>query len=124
MGEVRDWLIRLGLAEYADTFERERFDLETIRTLSDADLRELGIPMGHRNKLKAAIAVLISLATDSPSSASVASLKGAVSAAQRRQLTVMFCDLVGSTELSTKLDPEALRDLMQAYQRTCREVIE
>ena len=61
MSEIRDWLNGLGLAEYADAFERERIDLNAVQTLSDADLRELGLPMGPRNRLKAAISALVIL---------------------------------------------------------------
>src|ERR1700739_489253 len=108
MSEVRDWLNGLGLAEYADAFERERIDLAAIRTLSDTDLRELGLPMGPRSKLKADVAAFKSAETTPiPESAQAD--------AERRQLTVMFCDLVGSTTLATQLDPEQLRDVMRVY---------
>ena len=62
MGEIRDWLKGLDLEAYADAFERERMDLGIVHTLTDADLRELGLPMGPRNKLKAVIAALNSRA--------------------------------------------------------------
>jgi class 3 adenylate cyclase/ABC-type transport system involved in cytochrome c biogenesis ATPase subunit len=117
MSEVRDWLNGLGLAEYADAFERERIDLAAIRTLSDADLRELGLPMGPRSKLKAAVAAFKwAETTPIPESAQAD--------AERRQLTVMFCDLVGSTTLATQLDPEQLRDVMRVYQQTAGEIAE
>jgi len=124
VSEVRDWLNGLGLVEYADAFERERIDLAAVRTLSDADLRELGLPMGPRSKLKAAVAAL--KAAETPPSARTASspLEGGRPDAERRQLTVMFCDLVGSTALSHSLDPEPLRELLRSYQQTCGRVIE
>ena len=123
MSEVRDWLNGLGLVEYAGAFERERIDLAALRNLTDADLRELGLPMGPRTKLKAAVLALKAAETTLAARAVSSSPEGARADAERRQLTVMFCDLVGSTELATKFDPEQLRDLMQAYQRACRDVI-
>jgi len=123
MSEVRDWLNGLGLAEYADAFERERIDLAAVRTLSDADLRELGLPMGPRSKLKAAVAA--QKAVEGPASARGVDLapEGAQTDAERRQLTVMFCDLVGSTELTQRLDPEEYHELVRAYQSACGKVI-
>ena len=124
MSEVRNWLNGLGLAEYADAFERERIDLAAVHTLSDADLRELGMPMGPRKKVKAAVAALKAAEKKRSARGVDSSPDRTRGEAERRQLTVMFCDLVGSTELATRLDPEQLRDVMQAYQRACREVIE
>jgi len=123
MSEIRDWLNGLGLAEYADAFERERIDIAAVHTLSDMDLRELGLPMGPRNKLKAALAAL-KTAEDTVTAPAVGTApeRGRLDA-ERRQLTVMFCDLVSSTQLATKLDPEELRDLMRAYQRPRGDVI-
>jgi class 3 adenylate cyclase len=123
MSEVREWLNGLGLGEYAHAFERERIDLAAVCTLSDADLRELGLPMGPRNKLKAAIPALNAADRRAAARAPKSFQPAIPQDAERRQLTVMFCDLVGSTELATKLDPEQLRDLMQAYQRACGEAI-
>ena len=119
MSAIREWLRSWGLSEYADVFERERIDLAAASGLSDADLRELGLPMGPRHKLRAAIDALraqsTSPVTEQPTLAP--------SSAERRQLTVMFCDLVDSTRLSRQLDPEQLRELMQLYQAACSAVI-
>ena len=123
MSEVRDWLNGLGLVEYADAFERERIDLAAVRTLSDADLRELGLPMGPRSKLKAAVAALTAPEA-TPTARASSPPEGVRADAERRQLTVMFCDLVGSTALSHSLDPEPLRELLRSYQQTCGRVIE
>jgi class 3 adenylate cyclase/predicted ATPase len=106
VNSIRGWLQALGLEEYAALFERERIDLETVRHLSDADLRELGLPLGPRVKLRMAI--------EPPPSGP---------RAERRRITVMFCDLVGSTALAEHLDPEELRELMRAYQDACREAV-
>lgn len=120
------WLQGLGLERYAQVFAENGVDLKSLPLLSDGDLEKLGVLLGHRRTLLNAIAeAKESQATTSTAQARESPpVQESVSAeAERRQLTVMFCDLAGSTELSTKLDPEQLRDLMQAYQRTCGEVI-
>jgi predicted ATPase/class 3 adenylate cyclase len=119
---IRDWLQAQGLAEYAAAFERERIDLAALRELSDAEFKELGLPIGVRVKLKAAIQALTeSAAQEPPATAPTPAAHAAPRGgrAERRQLTVMFCDLVGSTSLAESLDPEELRDLMRAYQEAC-----
>ena len=85
MDEIRDWLRSLDLEAYADAFERERMDLGTVHTLSDADLRELGLPMGPRNKLKAAIAALGSRDGISTGISRTAQPRAATSSAERRR---------------------------------------
>jgi class 3 adenylate cyclase/tetratricopeptide (TPR) repeat protein len=123
MQTVGQWLEQLGLPQYTAVFARNDVDLEALRFLSESDLEKLGVSLGHRKKLLNAIAQLDM--SPPPASAATASAlpQPPRNEAERRQLTVMFCDLVGSTELATRLDPEHLRDLMQAYQRTCGEVI-
>src|SRR5438132_4751421 len=101
--DVRKWLEAGGFGEFADRFESNQIDGDALAALTDGHLREMGIPLGPRIKLLAAIA---QLSARSPESAS---------AAERRRLTVMFVDLVGSTALSTRLDPEDLRKVMRAY---------
>jgi class 3 adenylate cyclase/tetratricopeptide (TPR) repeat protein len=128
MQTVRQWLEQIGLPQYAEVFERNQIDLALANDLTDQDLRELGVqPLGHRKLLLRAIAELngakLTAATTQAIQDQPPPEQSLRVEAQRRQLTVMFCDLVGSTELATKLDPEPLRDLMQAYQRTCGEVI-
>jgi len=120
MSAIREWLRSLGLSEYADVFDRERIDLAAVCGLSDTDLRDLGLPIGTRSKLRIAIDALRT------QGAIPASDRATVppSSAERRQLTVMFCDLVDSTRLSHQLDPEQLRELMQRYQTTCGTVIQ
>jgi len=116
MSDIREWLDGLGLGEYAEAFEAERITPEALPHLNEANLKELGLPMGPRAQVLHAIAALVDSGEVATESAPLE--------AERRQITVMFCDLVGSTELSQKLDPEALRELMRAYQQACGAVIE
>ena len=114
MSDIRAWLDGLGFGEYAEAFEVERIQLGQIARLAESDLKELGLPMGPR---KAILEAAQQLAVgDSPAPAPQRE-------AERRQITVMFCDLVGSTALSEALDPEELSALMQAYRKACSKVI-
>ena len=115
MNSIREWLQAFGLEEYVELFERERIDLATVRHLSDKDLRELGLPLGPRVRLRMAVETLTPAPVIEPPSPTPR--------AERRILTVMFCDLVGSTTLAERLDPEELRDLMRAYQGVCSEAV-
>jgi len=121
-------LHELGLERYSAIFAENDVDLEALLLLSERELQELGITLGHRKKLLKAIGELNggekTAATVQLTSASPIPREFVSAEAERRQLTVMFCDLVGSTALAERLDPEELRDLMQSYQRTCRAVIE
>ena len=101
---VRTWLEAGGFGQYADLFESRQIDVSALPLLTDAHLRELGVPLGPRVKLLAAITKL------------TASTPASQAAAERRRLTVMFADLVGSTTLSGGLDPEDLRQLIRSYQ--------
>jgi class 3 adenylate cyclase/tetratricopeptide (TPR) repeat protein/energy-coupling factor transporter ATP-binding protein EcfA2 len=127
MDSLSAWLQMLGLERYAAVFAENEVDLDTLRVLSEADLEQLGLPFGPRKRLVKALADLASKPAAtlvSPSRANqLPSAPDSSTEAERRHLTVMFCDLVGSTALAQKLDPEELRDLMQAYQRACGEVI-
>src|SRR5580692_2988881 len=109
---LKEWLQGLGLEKYADAFAREEIELEVIAELTDTDLQSLGIPMGPRKQILRAIDQLKQAST----SAAAPPLPRNVDEPERRQLTVMFCDLVGSTALSRRLDPEDMRDLIRAYQ--------
>ena len=113
MPQIDAWLARLGLTKYAETFAAHEVDFEALRHLSDDDLKKLGLPLGPRRKILAALAETREEAIP----ARPASLAGSRREAERRQLTVMFVDLVGSTELSQRLDPEEMRDAIGAYQR-------
>jgi len=123
MSSVRDWLKGLGFAQYADRFEADDIDLDVMPSMSDSDLEKLGVSMGHRKKLLKAIAQL-NEAAEAVASPETVVPRASTDSAERRHLTVMFCDLVGSTELSQQLDPEALRELMRSYQQCCGAVIE
>src|SRR5206468_4358671 len=102
---VRQWLAQIGLEQHAETFAAADVDLELLPDLSDEDLKELGLSLGQRRRLLRAIVELSS--ERPPPAAQIAEASAdAVRAAERRQLSVMFCDLVGSTELSSRLDPE------------------
>jgi class 3 adenylate cyclase/predicted ATPase len=116
---VADWLHRLGLEQYAPVFAANDIDAEVLPELTADDLLGLGIvSIGHRRKLLAAITALRRGAEIAPVSAAVTS-----SEAERRQLSVMFCDLVGSTPLSARYDPEDLRDVIGAYHRCVADTV-
>ena len=116
------WLVDLGLGKYADLFAENEITFDALLHLTEDDLKELGLPIGPRRVISAAIARLSPSAPPrEPSRPSEAS--AARGDAERRQLTILFCDLVGSTELSTKLDPEDMRDVLRAYQDACSRVI-
>src|SRR5262249_4259148 len=99
-----------------------RIELDVLPDLTERDLQDLNIPLGDRKRLLRAIQSWVQPRLVEDRTARPPSTRAPE--AERRQLTVMFCDLVGSTELATRLDPEQLRDLMQAYQRACSDVIE
>ena len=122
MTSIHEWLAELGLERYAELFECNDIDLAVIADLTDADLEKLGVSMGHRKRLLKAIAALVDVNVQADDLARRASAAMA-SHGERRQLTVMFCDLVGSTALSEKLDPEELRALLHDYRTRCGEVI-
>ncbi|MGH9807588.1 MAG: adenylate/guanylate cyclase domain-containing protein, partial [Terriglobia bacterium] len=117
--EIDQWLDRLGLAKYSALFAENEVDLEILPELTEADLKDLGIPLGHRKKLLKAIGALSP--ADDTAGGRTELRPGSSSRrddGERRQLTVMFCDLVGSTALSTRIDPEDLRDVIRAFQDT------
>jgi class 3 adenylate cyclase len=122
MAGLDAWLKALGLGQYAQRFAENDIDLEVLPELSEEDLQQLGISLGHRKKLVRAIADLRDTGrTAQPRAPRRREARAAE--AERRQLTVMFCDLVGSTALSARLDPEDLRDLIRAYQERCTAII-
>lgn len=115
--DVGQWLDGLGLGQYAQAFGDNDIDSSILPDLTAADLAELGVTsIGHRRKLLAAIAGL----REAPAALPPAADKGSV---ERRQLTILFCDVVGSTELATRLDPEDLREVIGAYHRRAAEVL-
>ena len=108
---IEDWLASLGMSEYAQRFADNDVDASVLRDLTDQDLKEIGVSLGHRRKMLRAIGEMAAVSSVPRENA------------ERRQLTLMFCDLVGSTSLSTRLDLEDLRKIISAYQRSSGEVI-
>jgi class 3 adenylate cyclase/tetratricopeptide (TPR) repeat protein len=120
--DVASWLRNLGLECYETAFRQNDVDADVLRDLTAEDLEGLGVAaIGHRRRLLVAIAKLRDGAPEAVRS-TVDHLPS-ISTGERRQLTVMFCDLVGSTALSEKLDPEELRNLLHAYRIFCGDVI-
>src|SRR5262249_30298284 len=132
MQQIADWLEKLGMSEYAQRFAENRIDYSVLPDLTDQHLKDLGLPLGDRLKMLRAIR---ELAVVSPVSAETASAErksqsiaarrdatpvhvsapAADVSGERRYLTVMFCDLVGSTSISAQLDAEEWRDLVGTY---------
>src|ERR1700730_16474371 len=123
MQQIADWLKNLGMAEYAERFAENRIDFSVLPDLTDHDLEKLGVLLGDRRKMLRAIR---ELAGDTPVTSHPPAVAEArpQDAAERRQLTVMFCDVVGSTALSAKLDPEDLRGIFGAYHHCCAALVE
>src|SRR5579872_5732890 len=129
MQQIADWLESLSLAQYTPRFAENDIDFAILSDLTDQDLKELGVSsLGHRRQLLRAIGELKSVNQRSDPAKFAAATAAPKSpqpndGAERRQLTVMFCDLVGSTALSARLDPEDMRDIIGAYHRSCAEQI-
>jgi class 3 adenylate cyclase/predicted ATPase len=116
--EVADWLRGLGLGQYEAAFRENAIEAEVLPDLTDGDLVQLGVLLGHRKRLLKAIANL-----GAPSPEAAPPIGAPADAAERRQLTVMFSDLVGSTALSSRLDPEDMRRVIRAYQDAVSGVV-
>jgi class 3 adenylate cyclase/tetratricopeptide (TPR) repeat protein len=121
MQQIADWLKTLGMSEYAERFAESDIDTFVLRDLTDQDLKELGVSLGHRRKMLRAIAELAGAAPTSPQPALTEPKPQ--DTAERRQVTVMFSDLVGSTALSARMDPEDLREVIAAYQKCVAETV-
>ena len=126
--DVAAWLGGLGLEQYAQLFRDNDIDREVLCGMTAEDLKELGVSsFGHRRRLVSAIAALggqpLRDVAQSATSATSAPASPPPSDAERRQLTVMFCDIVGSTALSTQFDPEDLRDVISAYHRAVADTV-
>src|SRR5262249_13052019 len=120
--EIAEWLRSVGLEQYAQTFRDNAIDIALLPALTDPHLKELGLPLGHRLKLLQAVAALRDCLAPAAPGPAEPTPKSSPSA-ERRQLTVMLCDLVGSTALSAQLDPEELRDVIGAYHRCVAEAV-
>ena len=120
MQQIGEWLEKLGLSEYAQRFADNAIDLSVIRDLTEQDLKDLGVLLGHRRKILRAIAELDGVAPAPIETATEPMVRGE---AERRHLTVMICDLVGSTALSARLDPEDMRTVIDAYHAACARIM-
>ena len=121
--DVGEWLRSLDLGQYETLFRQNDIDAEVLNELTESDFAQLGISLGHRKRLLKAIGSLCSIEIAAkPATPALTPLSTDV--AERRQLTVMFCDLVGSTAMSARLDPEDMREVIGSYQRCCANLVE
>jgi len=118
MQDLAHWLEKLGMSEYTERFAANDIDIEVVGDLTDADFDRLGVSLGHRRKLLKALAAGVPTGAEAPPG------KSAPESAERRQVTVMFSDLVGSTALSARMDPEDLREVISAYQKCVAVTVE
>jgi class 3 adenylate cyclase len=133
MQQVSDWLEKLGLRQYAQRFAENDISFVILPDLTDQDLEKIGVAsLGHRRLLLREIANLDKTAAASPSSPSVTAPPVATPpveprpeiTGERRHVTVMFCDLVGSTALSARMDPEDLREVISGYQKCVTQTVQ
>jgi class 3 adenylate cyclase/predicted ATPase len=126
MQKIADWLEKLGMPEYGECFAENKIDLSVLPHLTDQDLKDIGVPLGHRRKMLAAVAQLDDTSIAEARVPAPGSLKPQPpvastspptpeAAGERRHVTVMFCDLVDSTGIAARLDAEEWRDLVGAY---------
>jgi class 3 adenylate cyclase len=120
MGDIVAWLEQIGLAKYGEAFRENAIDFDVLPELDEDELKELGLPLGDRKRLLRAIAELNETAANRSQVTRTASISPS---AERRQLTVLFVDLVGSTALSQRLDPEDLREVIRGYNETVARTI-
>src|SRR5258708_592154 len=116
MKDIAEWLTSIGLGECAQRFAENRIDASVLRDLTNQDLEKIGIPLGHRKKMLCAIAELSGVTPQAVTGPT------RQDPAERRHLTVMICDLVGSTALSVRLDPEDMRAVIDAYRAACARI--
>jgi hypothetical protein len=122
--DVGGWLRSLGLGQYETLFRTNEIDADILPELTEVDFEKLGVPLGHRKRLVRAVSGLSAPGSPLPNPPPHAGEGGVgADAAERRQLTVMFCDLVGSTALSVRFNPEELREELRAYQNTVSGVV-
>jgi class 3 adenylate cyclase/predicted ATPase len=119
--DIAEWLRGLDLSLYEQTFRDNAIDAEVLTELTEADLEKLGVVLGHRKKPLKAIAALRSAARAAPPPAEPVHR---ADIAERRQLTALFCDLVGSTALTARLDPEDMREVMAAYHQCVAKTVQ
>jgi class 3 adenylate cyclase len=109
MQQIADWLEKLGMSEYAERFAENRIDFSVLPELTDQDLEKLGVLLGDRRKMLRAIVNLQAIDAPIAVATAASATPRRADTAERRQVTVMFSDLVGSTALSARMDPEDLR---------------
>jgi class 3 adenylate cyclase len=127
MAQLREWLEARGLGRYADALLAQDIELDILPQLTDADLAAVGLQVGARKRLLKAIEGLRDLsdpATQSMGTPPIVPTTELATEAERRQLTVLFCDVVGSTHLAETLDAEDLRNLLLSFQKVCAEVVQ
>ncbi len=122
MQQIADWLKTLGMSEYAEHFAENGIDVSVLSDLTDQDLKDIGVLLGHRRKMLRAIGEL-HRAVRGPRESVVAPEPKPQDTAERRQVTVMFSDLVGSTAMSARMDAEDLREVISAYQKCVAETV-
>ena len=122
MQQIADWLKTLGMSEYAERFAENGVNVAALPHLTDQDLKDIGVLLGHRRVMLAAISKLAGAAPATPEPTARAEPKPQ-DTAERRQVTVMFSDMVGSTALSARMDPEDLREVISAYQKCVAETV-
>jgi class 3 adenylate cyclase len=120
--EIADWLEKLGMSEYAQRFAENKIDVSVLRHLTDQDLKDIGVALGHRRKILATIAEFAAATATEPKFFEPEPKPQEI--AERRQVTVMFSDLVGSTALSARMDPEDLREVISTYQKCVAETVQ
>ncbi|WP_027533778.1 adenylate/guanylate cyclase domain-containing protein [Bradyrhizobium sp. WSM3983] len=125
MATITEWLASLGLSEYAGRFRESGIDISVLPDLTEQDLKDIGVLLGHRRKMLRAINELVgtSATTQPPAVAPEPAQEHQELDGERRQVTVMFTDLVGSTALSARMDPEDLREIISAYQKCVAETV-
>jgi class 3 adenylate cyclase/ABC-type transport system involved in cytochrome c biogenesis ATPase subunit len=124
MPDIELWLKNIGLEKYAEVLARHDIDLDVVSSLNEQDLEKLGLSLGHRRKFLAAVAKLgagSAQTTDRPTETDAPGPEAA--SVERRQVTVVFSDLVGSTALASQLDPEDMDRLLQEYRKVCTAIV-
>ena len=125
MLSIRQWLGSIDLERYAGAFEANAVDLDILPSLTDVDLERLGVLLGDRRRISKALEEYGKVAGPHPAPArSAASIETVTADGERRQVTVLYCDLVGSTHLSHILDPEAYRTVMSRYHESAIAAIQ
>jgi class 3 adenylate cyclase len=123
MQDLAHWLEELGMSEHAQRFAENGISVAALRHLTDQALKDIGVLLGHRRIILSSIRELVGDSSVATTSAASGQAK-VQDTAERRQVTVMFSDLVGSTALSARMDPEDLREVISAYQKCVAETVQ